>query len=279
LPLLVCRVLNNTRLDEGHTGPTKRKAFDLLTKARIIHKISACNPSGLPLGAPEVGPALAAGKRVFLINGAAGKPNANLGWWSMGSQVGTAFAKHPALGDFPHDGTLSPLAFRILKQGWKLPLAGMLPEEMMVVGEGGDGYFLYAGEARVDAGRVLMTFGLDLLSGTPEDTCLLDGMIRYALSDAFNPKGVVKLMTGSNNGWQETVKAGDSGYDNLPVGVNQIDVARPMAGKNRAGTLGFRGKHDPDAPVGEWYRLSFSGSLQSESGLNWSHSFLRRKMT
>jgi hypothetical protein len=169
-------------------------------------------------GAPDVGAALAAGQRVILINGTEGKPNVNLGWWSMGNQVGTAFAKHPALGDFPHDGTLSPLAFRILKQGWKLPLAGMLPEEMMVVGEGRDAYFLYAGETRVDAGRVLMTFGLDLLSGTPEGTCLLDGMIRYARSDAFNPKGVVKMMTGSQNGWQETVKTGDSGHDDLPAG-------------------------------------------------------------
>ena len=43
--------LKYTRLNETHTGPTNRKAFDLLTKARIIHKISACNPSGLPLGA------------------------------------------------------------------------------------------------------------------------------------------------------------------------------------------------------------------------------------
>jgi hypothetical protein len=183
-------------------------------------------------GAPDVGSALAAGRRVLLVNGTDGKPNVNLGWWSMGNQVGTAFAKHPSLGDFPHEGFLSPLAFRILKQGRPLPFAGVLPEEMMVVGEGGGGYFLYAGEARVDAGRVLMTFGLDLLSGTPEGTCLLDGMIRYARSDAFNPKGVVKIMTGSQNGWQETVKAGDSGHDDLPAGVNQIDVARAMKGKN-----------------------------------------------
>ncbi len=184
------------------------------------------------IGSPDVGPALAAGKRVILINGTEGKPNVNLGWWSMGSQVGTAFAKHPALGEFPHDGCLSPLAFRILKQGLGLPFSGMLPAEMMVVGEGLNGYFLYAGEARVDAGRALMTFGLDVLSGTPEGTCLLDGMIRYARSDAFNPKGAVKLMTGALNGWQETVKAGDSGYDGLPLGVNQLDVARATAGKN-----------------------------------------------
>ncbi|HAS84066.1 MAG TPA: nuclease [Verrucomicrobia bacterium] len=40
-----------TRLDDSHTGPTNRRAFDLLCKARVIHKIAACNPSGLPLGA------------------------------------------------------------------------------------------------------------------------------------------------------------------------------------------------------------------------------------
>jgi len=43
--------LKYTRLNETHTGPTNRKAFDLLTHARIVHKIAACNPSGLPLGA------------------------------------------------------------------------------------------------------------------------------------------------------------------------------------------------------------------------------------
>ena len=40
-----------TRLNDSHTGPTNRRAFDLLCKARVIHKIASCNPSGLPLGA------------------------------------------------------------------------------------------------------------------------------------------------------------------------------------------------------------------------------------
>lgn len=43
--------LKYTRLNEAHSGPTNRKAFDLLTKARVLHKIPASNPSGLPLGA------------------------------------------------------------------------------------------------------------------------------------------------------------------------------------------------------------------------------------
>ncbi len=40
-----------TRLNPGHTGNTNKKAFDLLTKARLLHKISSCNPPGIPLGA------------------------------------------------------------------------------------------------------------------------------------------------------------------------------------------------------------------------------------
>ena len=39
------------RLDRGHSGPTNRRAFDVLRKARVIHKIVSCDPSGLPLGA------------------------------------------------------------------------------------------------------------------------------------------------------------------------------------------------------------------------------------
>ena len=39
-----------TRLNQGHTSPTNRKAFDLLVKARLVQKIPAASP-GLPLGA------------------------------------------------------------------------------------------------------------------------------------------------------------------------------------------------------------------------------------
>jgi len=40
-----------TRLNAGHSGQTNRKAFDLLARAKVIHKIPACDPSSLPLGA------------------------------------------------------------------------------------------------------------------------------------------------------------------------------------------------------------------------------------
>ncbi len=43
--------LKYTRLNEGYSSQMNHKAFDLLAKAKIIHKIPVCNPSGLPLGA------------------------------------------------------------------------------------------------------------------------------------------------------------------------------------------------------------------------------------
>jgi hypothetical protein len=216
-------------------SPALLPALEKLYTGLVAAGTTAAEQAGLLIaqaGAPEVETALAAGKRVLLIGSAAGQPNVSLGWWSMGNQVGTALAQHPALGAFPHDGYLSPLLFRILKLGRKLPMAGMQPDEMMVVGEGRDDYFLYAGETRSGNGRVLLAFGLDLLSGTPEGTCLLDGMIRYAQSEAFKPKGVVNLSLGTQNGWQKTIRAGDTGRDHLPPGATQLDVAKALKGKN-----------------------------------------------
>lgn len=43
--------LKYTRLNDGHSGQMNRKALDLLVKARVIHKIPSCDPTGLPLGA------------------------------------------------------------------------------------------------------------------------------------------------------------------------------------------------------------------------------------
>lgn len=43
--------LKYTRLNDGHSSQMNHKAFDLLVKAKVIHKIPACDPSGLPLGA------------------------------------------------------------------------------------------------------------------------------------------------------------------------------------------------------------------------------------
>lgn len=40
-----------TRLSESFSGTTNKKAFDLLTTARVIHKVRATSPAGLPLAA------------------------------------------------------------------------------------------------------------------------------------------------------------------------------------------------------------------------------------
>jgi len=39
-----------SRLTDGFTTPTIKKAFDLLTQAKVIYKVSSASPAGLPLG-------------------------------------------------------------------------------------------------------------------------------------------------------------------------------------------------------------------------------------
>jgi predicted AAA+ superfamily ATPase len=39
-----------SRLTDGFTTPTIKKAFDLLTQAKVINKVSSASPAGLPLG-------------------------------------------------------------------------------------------------------------------------------------------------------------------------------------------------------------------------------------
>lgn len=137
-------------------------------------------------------PALERGQRVVAIGPAEGKPNVSLGWWFMGKQVGTALADSPVFGDLPKDPYLTKLFFRILKTGEKLPLPGLVDDDIFMLGEGGRDMFLYLGQAKSGQGKVLMSSGLDLLSLTPEAVSLLDGMIAYAQSPAFEPKGSLK---------------------------------------------------------------------------------------
>ena len=136
--------------------------------------------------------ALERGQRVVAIGPAEGKPNVSLGWWFMGKQVGTALADSPVFGDLPKDPYLTKLFFRILKTGEKLPLPGLVDDDIFMLGEGGRDMFLYLGQAKSGQGKVLMSSGLDLLSLTPEAVSLLDGMIAYAQSPAFEPKGSLK---------------------------------------------------------------------------------------
>jgi beta-galactosidase len=123
----------------------------------------------------------------IMIGPAEGSPNIKLGWWSLGNQLGTAFANHPAFGDFPHNGNISPLWFRLIKQGHPLPIDPQYGEqEFLAVGEGKNQYFAYIWQKKQeDKADLLITRGIDLLPDTPEGACMLDAMIAYVQSDAF----------------------------------------------------------------------------------------------
>jgi len=125
--------------------------------------------------------AVAKGKRAIMIGPADGEPNIKLGWWSLGDQIGTAFAKHPVFGDFPHSGCLSPLWFRLIKRGIPLPIDPQFGQfEYFAVGEGQKEYFTYICKRTGNNGEnVLITRGVDLLADTPEGIWLLDQMITY----------------------------------------------------------------------------------------------------
>jgi hypothetical protein len=127
------------------------------------------------------------GRRGLMIGPAEGRPNVDLGWWTLGEQAGTAFADHPAFGDFPHDGRISPLWFRLIKQGISLPIdPGFGQFNHLAVGEGKNAYYAYITEKKGRDGHgLLITRGVDLLADTPEGAWLLDAMIRYVRSDAF----------------------------------------------------------------------------------------------
>ena len=135
-----------------------------------------------PYGSQTAADALAHGKNVLTVSGWDGKPNVSLGWWSMGNQVGTALAKgHPALAGLPHEGALTPLLFRVVKEGaLALSRKELMVASPIIVGEGKKDCFLYLGEIKVDQGRHMASFGLDILSGTPEGTSILDGLIDRA---------------------------------------------------------------------------------------------------
>jgi len=133
-----------------------------------------------PYGSKTAADALARGQRVLTVSGGDGKPNVSLGWWSMGNQVGTALAKDcPALVGLPHEGVMTPLLFRIVKEGaHSLSSKDLKVATPFIVGEGRKDCYLYLGEVKCGGkARHIASFGLDLLSGTPEGTAILDGIL------------------------------------------------------------------------------------------------------
>ena len=132
-----------------------------------------------PYGSKTAVDALARGKHVLTVSAWESKPNISLGWWSMGNQVGTALAKDAsALAGLPHEGSLTPLLFRVVKEGaYELSRKELKVATPIVVGEGKKDCYLYLGEVKAAKGRHMAAFGLDLFSGHPECTALLDGIV------------------------------------------------------------------------------------------------------
>ena len=132
-------------------------------------------------GSKEAEEAFAKGGRVVAIGPAKGKPNASLGWWWMKKQVGAAILNHPMLGELPHEGYLSPLVSDIIKDdAFALPIKGVAKEDLVMVGEGGDGFYAYLFVKRNAAGGVMaVSSGLDLNADLPEAQAILDGMVAF----------------------------------------------------------------------------------------------------
>ena len=131
-------------------------------------------------GTKEADDARAAGKSLLLLGECSAKPNFRLGWWWIGAQVGTAFAPHPALGDFPYERFLCPLHFRLIKEGSPLPVEGFSEKDFIAVGEGGTAAYLYlAAKVRPDGGREVFASGLDLDSDLPEGIALRNRLLDW----------------------------------------------------------------------------------------------------
>jgi hypothetical protein len=135
------------------------------------------------------------GSSVILLGLPGPSPGVELGWWRKNAQTGTAVARHPAFGDFPHEGYLGEQLFRLVQSTMRVGYEGFSHVEPLMLGHGTDGYLLHVFQAKAGKGRLLGA-GLDLLSDRPESVFLLDQFIEYARSDRFDPKGAL----GTENG-------------------------------------------------------------------------------
>jgi beta-galactosidase len=134
--------------------------------------------------------ALEQGKTVLLLRLPGVAPGVQLGWWAIGYQAGTAIARHPAFGDFPHDGYVNELLFRLLGHAVSASDEALHQVEPLMVSRGSAGYLLDVFQAKAGRGKLLAS-GLNLLSEDPEAVYLLDRFIRYARSPQFQPRGTL----------------------------------------------------------------------------------------
>ena len=131
-------------------------------------------------GSSEANSAIKVGGKVVTLANQDGSLNSMPGWWWMGDQVGTVLFDHPALKYLPHDGLVSPLLFKILKNGMELPFKGGCQGDMIVLGEGGGACYSYMHLERFENGakRIAVT-GLDLSADRPESNAILKGAIEF----------------------------------------------------------------------------------------------------
>lgn len=146
--------------------------------------------------------ALEKGRTVILLWLPGIAPGVELGWWAIREQAGTAIARHPAFGDFPHDGCLNELLFRVLGHTVGLNDEALHRVDPLMVGRGAADYLVHVFQARAGKGKLLAS-GLELLSAKPEAVYLLDQFIRYARSPEFQPEGTFDPIR-SGRGWEST---------------------------------------------------------------------------
>ncbi len=122
----------------------------------------------------------AEGRNLLVLANQGAKTNILLGWWGLGSQCGTAFVKHPVLGDFPFEPYLSPVVFRIAGEGVKLPVEGYGPNDYVAVTEGTkDAYLLLAAKERADGSREAFVAGLDIGKDLVESRSLRKNILNW----------------------------------------------------------------------------------------------------
>ena len=147
---------------------------------RRARREPAANTAVCRHGSAEAAAARAAGKSLLLLGECGDKPNYRLGWWWIGKQVGTVFLSHPAMGDFPHERFLSPLHFRLIREGARLPVEGFEERDFVAVGEGAAEAYLYmAAKERPDGGREVFVSGLDVKSDAPEAVVLWNNLLNW----------------------------------------------------------------------------------------------------
>ena len=121
---------------------------------------------------------------------------------ASGGALGTIVRHHPALQNFPHEGFCDLQFYNLMNGASPLPMDGWPREIEPIIGAvRTTSEFLsktkqlsrtaYAVEAKTGGGRLLMTtFNLRNFA-TPEGISLVDSLLRYAASDAFQPQGTL----------------------------------------------------------------------------------------